>query len=72
MLNSPCKSCTSRTVEPNCHTDCPAYLAFRASIDEAAQKRHAESGLDAYRIDRIRRSEKAASHSWKPYRSRMN
>lgn len=70
--DSPCKGCTSRTVEPNCHTDCPAYLAFRAKIDADLAKRYAKTALDAYTISRINHTKKAASHSWKPYRSRMN
>lgn len=70
--DSPCKGCTSRTVEPNCHTDCPAYLAFRAKIDADRAKKYVKIGLDAYLITQLNREQKAASHSWKPYRSRMN
>ena len=70
--DSPCKGCTSRTVEPNCHTDCPAYLAFRAKIDADLAKRYAKIDLDAYTEKRVNRIRKASLHTWKPYRSRMN
>ena len=31
--DAPCKGCRERCAEPNCHTTCPRYLAFRAAVD---------------------------------------
>ena len=34
MNLQPCKGCTKRTVHPNCHMTCTAYLEFRAYQDK--------------------------------------
>lgn len=68
---APCKGCIERTVEPNCHTACPRYLAFRAAVDAEASGKRIEAGLTAYTVDRISRSRDAARHTWKQYRNRM-
>lgn len=40
-FDGPCKGCKDRTVEPNCHTDCPRYLEWRKGVDERREKRRA-------------------------------
>lgn len=69
---APCKGCTDRCAEPNCHTTCPRYLAFRAAIDAGVAERYVKISLDDYTFDTVRRKQERARHAWKPYRSRMN
>lgn len=68
---APCKGCTDRCAEPNCHTDCSRYLAFRAAVDAEASKKLVKAGLNAYTFDRISRSRDAARRTWKQYRNQM-
>lgn len=70
--DAPCKGCRERCAEPNCHTTCPRYLAFRAAVDAEASRQCVESGLDAYTFERINRSREAARRTRKQYRSRMD
>lgn len=45
-MKSPCKGCTERSVQPNCHSTCERYLAYRAWKDaqnaEKLQQVHAD------------------------------
>ena len=38
-MNAPCKGCTARTVQPNCHTTCEKYLAFVAGREKIREIR---------------------------------
>ena len=36
MINSPCRGCEKRCIEPvNCHTYCKPFLEYRAKVDAA-------------------------------------
>lgn len=47
---SPCKGCQDRKVTEdfNCHTSCPAYLDFRAKVDEANAQKPIASDISSY------------------------
>ena len=40
-MTAPCRGCPERTVEPNCHTDCPRYQAYRESRERIRAERDA-------------------------------
>ena len=44
---APCKGCSDRCADPNCHMTCDRYLAFRNERDAANSKRLMESKLMA-------------------------
>lgn len=60
---SPCKGCQDRKVTEdfNCHTSCPAYLDFRAKVDEANAQKPIASDISSYTERRIYENRKARS-----------
>lgn len=71
---SPCTpDCPNRSVEPNCHSTCEKYLAFREQVDSTTGNKYAKSDLNTYTRNQIERQRRhAATHTWKRYRNRMN
>jgi hypothetical protein len=46
VCNPPCKDCTNRTVEPNCHTRCAEYLEFKEMRDKISRKKYETAMLN--------------------------
>ena len=40
ISGSPCKECENR--HPNCHSECKAYLAYKAKCDRITKQKEAE------------------------------
>ena len=47
-MKQPCKNCTDRTVEPNCHTDCERYTAFVEERDRIKSVKLGDNKNHAY------------------------
>ena len=43
-MRPPCKGCPDRTADPNCHTSCESYLAYREERDRLNAEKYAECG----------------------------
>lgn len=50
-----CKDCPDRTVEPNCHMTCEAYLTEKAESERIKSARIREAQIIAYTRDSIRK-----------------
>lgn len=58
-MDAPCKGCLDRTVTPNCHATCEAYLAYRAERDFILQARKAAHAMEDYAHDRHKPAEQS-------------
>ena len=38
-VDSPCKDCIARTIEPNCHMTCSLYLEYTKQMEEIRAER---------------------------------
>lgn len=54
-MNTPCHHCEKREI--GCHAHCEDYLAYRAIMDEARQKRLNEIGLKGMTVEHETRNE---------------
>lgn len=43
---APCKGCTDRTIEPNCHMTCERYLSFRGDLDKKKQQKRRKDDIE--------------------------
>ena len=59
MLKPPCKGCQSRTVSPNCHEICEAYLAYHAERELILTARANENDYVRYFHDNRKQAVKS-------------
>ena len=50
---SPCKGCTERCAEPNCHTTCEKYLSFEEA-HKARRQAKKKTAVESYASERYR------------------
>lgn len=50
---SPCKGCTERCAEPNCHTNCEKYRKFIEAKDASRQAKR-KTDVEKYASERYR------------------
>ena len=41
-----CRGCRSRSIEPNCHSYCPTYLAEKMALDEENARYREQQSVD--------------------------
>ena len=46
-MKGPCLNCTKRTIQPNCHSTCEAYLNYRKQLNEINEKRQSRVDLES-------------------------
>lgn len=51
-----CKDCPDRTVEPNCHMTCEAYLESKAKMELVKAAKIREASAIAYTRESIRKN----------------
>lgn len=57
--NAPCMNCNERYVNPEsgytCHSECAAYLAYRAGAEEVYDVRKKQMELNSYNLHNVKK-----------------